>query len=107
MAANRLLWNNTLEQERRFPPFPTAPPVNKRCVMARHNRVSVGTVQKSPVIGTMPESLHPGVICYPHTRYGNLCLRKPVALKFLDGHPGEGIKPNKGLYPKCPILGKT
>ena len=54
----------------------------------------------------MPEGLHLGVIFYSHTRCGNLCLGKTVALKFLDSHPRESIKTNNGLYPKCPNLGK-
>jgi hypothetical protein len=61
----------------------------------------------SPVISTMPEGLHPGVIFYPHTRCGNPCLGKTVALKFLDSHPRESIKTNNGLYPKCPNRGKV
>ena len=61
----------------------------------------------SPVISTMPEGLPPGVIFYPHTRCGNPCLGKTVALKFLDSHPRESIKTNNGLYPKCPYRGKS
>ena len=33
-------------------------------------------------------------------------FKETVTLKFLDSHPREGIKPNNGLYPKCPNLGK-
>jgi hypothetical protein len=78
-------------------------------VKARQAKVS-GTValllprvRLSPVIGAMPEGLHPGVIFYPHTRCGNLCLSKTVTLNFLDSHPREGIKPHYGLYQNPPI----
>jgi hypothetical protein len=69
-----------------------------------HHAMLLPRVRLTPVIGMMPEGLHPRVIFYPHTRCGNLCLEKTVALKFLDSHPGEGIKTNHGLYPKCPSV---
>ena len=32
-------------------------------------------------------------------------FKETVTLKFLDSYPREGIKPNNGLYPKCPKVG--
>ena len=33
-------------------------------------------------------------------------FKETVTLKFLASHPSEGIKPNNGLDPACPSLGK-
>src|SRR5207302_4180039 len=38
-----------------------------------------GSASLTPIIGTMSEGLHPGVIFYPHTRCRNLCLGTTVS----------------------------
>ena len=91
-----------------FPSILCRPPTRMTSYRRRRSRrysfaglTTVGIL--TPVIGTMPEGLHPGVIFYPYTRCGNLCLSKTVTLNFLDSHPREGIKPHYGLYQNPPI----